>query len=1039
MATFVRSVLRYIEPFYPATAEEQGRLQRWFLGDAEDVVDDTTGADVSDSELVRETSKRVDAMQNQLKQTTYTVNEIDRHVVRCRRDVDGLVANFGENIAKEYNQKVDAKVAELHKKMEAFERTLQRSCDQAAQHADAHMQELVEKHNAKVQELDDHLREEIAEIEKIVDEKATRAEVAALSTEHSTSKKRLDIFQKQHNVLHEKRGQEIVQIMRKQKTLDGWIKVVRKEQDAAHLESQAEAKARAALDQRIRSLEKQRREKQVFSHDLISLSQNLSSPTLQSAECLQHRSKIEELSKRLGSYESRLKKIEEAPAPSPTPSPARTGPCECCEEALRDVNKRLEKIEQASAAKKLESLKGHFKTYEKAADAHFEAYKKYANTRFESLEGKFEKIAGLVKEPSAPAVDWQAVARLEILEEDKRWNDRVRQLETFGVATPGPVLKHMELLEAKLGMPLYERGFSLPNTVARNRIAWAWNALRNFAREDNQGVTGTATTARGPQNVPQQTLPQPAVYQHHTPYPLGAQIGSPPQQTLVQPAINQQETSDPMNAQPEVPPQQTSQVEMILEPAVHSEAPSQPIEFQVNPQTMTPENMTLQETTEMELLGHDGSPKPTTSELPVQQSMATDTNSTSSSEQQGNPTAQPIYGTDASSAYTTVLGTQSTHMQLATHTTARSSGTGFSMTKGVTQQPSTPYATNRLTQYTPTKPSPLRSIQFPDAKEGTTATPSQQAQASVPSSSFSNYKSAQSSPTTPADALSIQPISCLGAGATSTSLTLPAKTQAHSTAAPGPSKAEEDESHPSTAPISGNEPRKIKSKPKGRLARMTDEQRNAVRTEMQIPASDSRQEPSDSVHPAPIFPAWVKSTVPEARTSSTEAPAASDLLDDGEDEVDYGDSDEDNPTPFSTAAVTKNVTWAAGKTARRYSTQWLKIWRSHVVSERNLRAFAESCGFGDEADKWVAIVENANADTSPPALLSQANIGITRQLYSADDVEEIAKAFFEVCLVQSESFVRAIEKFDPFEVGNYHAKFLAAFKDYLKEHPADSF
>lgn len=45
MATFVRSVLRYIEPFYPATAEEQGRLQRWFLGDAEDEVDDTTGAD----------------------------------------------------------------------------------------------------------------------------------------------------------------------------------------------------------------------------------------------------------------------------------------------------------------------------------------------------------------------------------------------------------------------------------------------------------------------------------------------------------------------------------------------------------------------------------------------------------------------------------------------------------------------------------------------------------------------------------------------------------------------------------------------------------------------------------------------------------------------------------------------------------------------------------------------------------------------------------------------------------------------------------
>ncbi|ROW15280.1 hypothetical protein VPNG_03004 [Cytospora leucostoma] len=1039
MATFVRSILRSIEPFYPATAEEQGRLQRWFLGDAESAIYDTTGADVSDSELVRETSKRVDAIQNELQQTTYTVSEIDRHVLRCRRDVNELVADFGENIAKECNQKVDAKVAELHKKMEAFERTLQRSCDQAAQHADARMQELVGKHNAEVQDLNDHLREEIAEIEKIVGEKATRAEVAALSTENSASKKRLENLQKKNNVLHEKRGQEIVQVMRSQKTLDGWIKVVRKEQDAAHLGSQAEARARAALDQRLRSLEKQRREKQVSSQGLISVPQNSYSPrTLQSAEYLQQKSKIEELSKRLESYESRLKELEEPPAPTPAPPPARTGPCECCEEVLRDVNKRLEKIEEASAAKKLESLKCHFKAYEKAADAHFESYKKYANTRYEALEGKFEKLAGLMKEPSTPAVDWQTVARLETLEEDRRWNGRVRQLETFGVATPEPVLKHMELLEAKLGLPLYERGFSLPNTVARSRIAWAWNALRNSARANTHGVAGTATTAPGPQSVPQQSLPQPAVYQQQISQPLGAQTGPPPQQALVQPAINQQEASDPMDAQPEAPPQQTSQVEMISEPAVHPEATSQRSEPKVDPQTIAEEEMTLQETTEMELVGHKGSPEPTNPEIPVQQPVTTDTKSTSSPEQLGRPASQPLYGTDASPAYTTVLGIQSTPMQSVPQTTATSSGTGFSMTKGLTQQRSTPFASNPLARYTPTKPSPLRSIQLPDAKDITTATPSQQAEASGPSSSFSNYKPAQSSPTI-SGVLSIQPISRAGADATSTTLTSPAETQAHSTAAPGPSKAEEDESHPSTAPTSGNDIRKIKPKPKGRLAKMTDEQRNAVRTEMQKPASDSRQEPSGSVNPAPIFPAWVKSTAPETSTSATEAPAASTSSNDREDEVDYGNSDDENPTPFSTAAVAKNVTWASGKTARRYSTQWLKIWRSHVVSERNLRAFAKSCGFGDEADKWVAIVGNANADTSPPALLSQANIGVTRQLYSADDVEEIAKAFFEVCLVQSESFVKAIEKFDPFEVGNYHAKFLAAFKDYLKANPADSF
>lgn len=187
----------------------------------------------------------------------------------------------------------------------------------------------------------------------------------------------------------------------------------------------------------------------------------------------------------------------------------------------------------------------------------------------------------------------------------------------------------------------------------------------------------------------------------------------------------------------------------------------------------------------------------------------------------------------------------------------------------------------------------------------------------------------------------------------------------------------------------------------------------------------------------------MKSTAPEASTSSTYAPAAAattTTFNDREDEVGYSDSDSDSPAPSSTAAAPKNATCADGKTARRYSTQWLKIWLSHVASGRALRALAGRCGLGgDEADRWVAAVEGASAGTSAPALLSQAGVGAARQLYSADDVEEIAKAFFEVCLVQSESFVRAVERFDPFDVDGYYEEFLGAFREYLRENPADSF
>lgn len=45
MASFVRALLRYVEPFYPVGVEEQARLQSHFLGETPEKTDNTIMAD----------------------------------------------------------------------------------------------------------------------------------------------------------------------------------------------------------------------------------------------------------------------------------------------------------------------------------------------------------------------------------------------------------------------------------------------------------------------------------------------------------------------------------------------------------------------------------------------------------------------------------------------------------------------------------------------------------------------------------------------------------------------------------------------------------------------------------------------------------------------------------------------------------------------------------------------------------------------------------------------------------------------------------
>lgn len=242
-----------------------------------------------------------------------------------------------------------------------------------------------------------------------------------------------------------------------------------------------------------------------------------------------------------------------------------------------------------------------------------------------------------------------------------------------------------------------------------------------------------------------------------------------------------------------------------------------------------------------------------------------------------------------------------------------------------------------------------------------------------------NYTPSLPFPTNPVFHL-IQPVT----DSTVTSQVLALTTQYYE----NPSDEEPDDEHVA-AQNAGQmaHPRPIIQNPKGRMNKMSDEQLNAIRHEMeqQKPVVDSTQKLPPIL---PRLPTPPRSTVAPAQVTgasgtqnkdaqASQVASSSTTVDDRADAVDYGSTDDDSAGPSNPFANTVPTPTVPAKVMRRYSTQWLKIWRSHVASEQNLGRFAESNGFGESADKWTAIVSNANVDTKPQALLSEAKIAVT--------------------------------------------------------------
>ncbi|KUI68536.1 hypothetical protein VM1G_04688 [Cytospora mali] len=1153
MATVVRALRRYIAPFYPVDAEEQARLQRYFLGETIDEAANAEATDGPDVEIAEATKRNVDVMKEELKKITRTVDEMERHLIRCRNDLDDLFSTWSDDIARQYSQRLDEKVAEFDEEVERLSKQLEHKFTQAGQSAAVHMQGIVDEHNAEVQHINKQLEGKLADVKEKVGEKAEHAEVAMLTTAQSCMGKRLAQFQREQKMLHERQGGELVHIMRDQKRMYRWMRAMEKEHNAIALHCEADAKARCLLHRRLDAIEQQPRVNQISSQALISMSRDLSAPQgTENGSCPQLEAKVKELMEKLEDYQSRLNTLERAPI---NPSP-----CQSCEETLKKVEKIELKLSEASEAKKeLQSLKGKF-----------EDYKNFSDARYEALEVKFVDLVGLVNRPQAPPVDWEMVARLEALEEEQRWNDRVRQLETFGTATPEPVLKHMEYLETRLGIELYEREIPLPGTIARFRIAWAWDVLEGLARtdayEDVKDVELGEDEATSHEAAPVQHQPLPAIIEEQqTQQPGEVHVDSTTQQFIQGEALEEptvQVTIIPKtNAHEDMTQQATAQMDIVPQegspaatntqcevedlmvttdilghpdqtdfsppaaPSFSSTLPNfQPppvnvpamdwsasvsvdlsrkaSEFDIDDpsRSKAPKNRDSAKVADTDVADKDiittasfdagesgasGAIEPSTntksevltqdfkntkelqehfsherkisglgtpSKENVQSPFSIIPSKKSDSDlltvpdpkTQSEEIAQPIYGGSVSSAYTTVYGSQP-----VTNTMASPSNTGFCMTPTFIQPPPPPNSSNVLSYSTPIYSSPTNPNSRLATAIGPYASSTQQPPRSLTSSGLVSYTPAQPILTNPNNHLAQSPTVSSRTGSAITVLAPLAQTQLNDTDSDGDVDGNVSETEVGTVPVAENNARAVRPKPKGRLNRMTDRQREEIRLEVsqQAPKPEGMQALPPIISQPSMSPEPTEAAVQETETTSTynkvakssKISSATTAVYDREDTVDYGDTDDDTPAPPKPPAATAPTAGPAERKLCRYSTQWLKIWRSHVVSEQNLTRFAEASGFGKSADKWVATVENANADIRPQDLLGHANIGVKRQLYSRDDINDIAGALFEVCLVQSGSFKRAVENFDPFDMAKYHEIFMAAFKEYLESHPADSF
>lgn len=262
----------------------------------------------------------------------------------------------------------------------------------------------------------------------------------------------------------------------------------------------------------------------------------------------------------LGDYETRLRRVENM-----TPS---TFPCKPCQAALAKVEIDLKNTEETLKHERLETRHK------------LEEHATFVKARYQALEEKVDRLALAVKElPSMPA-HWQIANRLEVLEQEKRWNDRVRRLGTFGAPTPEPVLRHLEYLESRLRTILYDRDITLPNAVARSRVSWAWDALEKSLKAEPQ------------ETAPTQVLQVPDTFHQQ------------PRQT--------HQPQEPPQGQVEVSSHLSSQEGIPTEPAVPVDATSQPIGDN-EAVLSTPASDQSQETSQMQVCPPESSLEPSSS------------------------------------------------------------------------------------------------------------------------------------------------------------------------------------------------------------------------------------------------------------------------------------------------------------------------------------------------------------------------------------------------------------------------------------------
>lgn len=211
-------------------------------------------------EKAESAKKTFDFLQKQIKNTNSTVVEIEAKVNSCHYEYRTLFWDWIDGITDEYTQKFDEKATAVDSKLKNFDQTLEKVCVQAGNKAAAYMEEVIVKHNAKVQQVSDDLKEQLAHLEEKIGEKADSSETARLAAENLALKASLVKSERDQKSLYATREKDLLKCMRDNEKLTIWLRGVDKEHKLIVDVYQADANNRQILDRHIiaMELEKQR-------------------------------------------------------------------------------------------------------------------------------------------------------------------------------------------------------------------------------------------------------------------------------------------------------------------------------------------------------------------------------------------------------------------------------------------------------------------------------------------------------------------------------------------------------------------------------------------------------------------------------------------------------------------------------------------------------------------------------------------------------------------------------------------------------------